>query len=175
LSARARTRAEIVALSVDADDALLEQIVEATAPDYMQLHGSETPARVEEIQRRFGVSAIKAIGVAGRVDFGRAEIYRSSADALLIDAKPPQGAVLPGGNGVAFDWRLAADFHPHKPWLLSGGLDPYNVGQAIALSGARGVDVSSGVESAPGVKDPDRIKAFINAALEAFERQDRTS
>jgi len=172
LSARARMRAEIVALSVDADNALLEQIVEATAPDYLQLHGSETPARVEEIQRVFGVSAIKAIGVAGRVDFGRAEIYRNSADALLIDAKPPQGAVLPGGNGVPFDWRLAADFHPRKPWLLSGGLDPYNVGQAIALSGARGVDVSSGVESAPGVKDPHRIKAFINAALEAFERQD---
>lgn len=173
LSARARMRAEIVALCVDPEDALLEQIVEATTPDYLQLHGSETPARVEEIQRKFGVSVIKAIGVAGREDFGRTEAYRSAADALLIDAKPPKGAALPGGNGVAFDWRLAADFHPRKPWLLSGGLDPYNVGQAIALAGARGVDVSSGVESAPGAKDPDRIKAFIDAALEAFERQDQ--
>jgi phosphoribosylanthranilate isomerase len=173
LSARARMRAEIVALSVDAEDVLLEQIVKATSPDYLQLHGSESPQRVEEIQRKFGVSAIKAIGVSSRVDFTRADAYRSAADGLLVDAKPPKGAILPGGNGVAFDWALADNFHPGKPWLLSGGLDPFNVSEAIALSGARGVDVSSGVERMPGVKDPDRIKAFIDAAREAFEQQDQ--
>ena len=173
LSARARLRAEIVALCVDADDALLEEIVKAAEPDYLQLHGSESAERVQEIQRKFGVSAIKAIGVSAKEDLARANAYLGTADALLIDAAPPKGSKLPGGNGVPFDWRLAADFHPRKPWLLSGGLDPANVGEAIALSGARGVDVSSGVESAPGVKDPDRIRAFIDAALAAFERQDQ--
>jgi phosphoribosylanthranilate isomerase len=172
LADRARLRAEIVALCVDADDATLERIVKSTEPDYLQLHGVESPERVQEIQRKFGVSAIKAIGVAIAEDFARADAYKGKSDALLIDAKPPKGAALPGGNGVAFDWRLAADFHPKKPWLLSGGLDAANVAEAIVLSGARGVDVSSGVESAPGVKDPERIKAFIDAALAAFERQD---
>jgi phosphoribosylanthranilate isomerase len=173
LADRSRLRAEIVALCVDADDAMLERIVSATQPDYLQLHGSETPERVQQIQRKFGVSAIKAIGVATREDFAKAEDYRTKSDALLIDAKPPNGSILPGGNGVSFDWRLAADFRPIKPWLLSGGLNATNVGEAIALSGARGVDVSSGVENAPGIKDPERIKAFVDAALEAFERQDQ--
>jgi len=171
LADRARNRAEIVALSVDADDATLEQIVKATGPDYLQLHGAESPDRVQEIQRKFGVSAIKAIGVAVKQDFAKADAYKGKSDALLIDAKPPKGAVLPGGNGVAFDWRLAYDFHPRKPWLLSGGLDAANVAEAITLSGVRGVDVSSGVESAPGVKDVDRIYAFIEAARNGFERE----
>jgi phosphoribosylanthranilate isomerase len=173
LARRARLRAEIVALCVDPDDALLEQIVQATEPDYVQLHGSESPNRTEHIQRRFGVSAIKAIGVATRDDLAKADHYAGKSDALLIDAKPPNDAVTPGGNGVAFDWRIAADFNPRKPWLLSGGLSPSNVAAAIELSGTRGIDVSSGVESAPGVKDPDKIKAFIDAALAAFKRQDQ--
>ncbi len=170
LAARARGRAEIVALSVDADDETLAAIVAATAPNYLQLHGSESPERVAEIQRRFGVSAIKAIGVADAADFARADEYKRAADALLIDAKPPKGAVLPGGNGVPFDWRLAANFHPRKPWLLSGGLEAGNVAEAIRLSGVRGVDVSSGVESAPGVKDIEKIKAFVAAAREGFQQ-----
>ena len=169
LAKRALNRAEIVALCVDADDATLGQIVAATQPDYLQLHGKESPERVAEIQRKFGVSAIKAIGVAEAADFAKADEYKDAADALLIDAKPPKGSVLPGGNGVAFDWRLARDFHPRKPWLLSGGLDAANVAVAIAQSQTRGVDVSSGVESAPGVKDIEKIQAFVAAARAAFE------
>ncbi len=172
LAARARGRAEIVALCVDADDATLDAIVRATEPDYLQLHGRETPERAAEIQRKFGVSAIKAIGVAEAADFAKAEEYRDAADALLIDAKPPNGAILPGGNGIAFDWRLARDFHPRKPWMLSGGLDAGNVAEAIRQSLVRGVDVSSGVESAPGVKDAAKIRAFIAAALAGFEALD---
>ncbi len=121
-----------------------------------------------QIQERYGVSVIKAIGVAEAADLALAEAY-AAADALLIDAKPPKGAVLPGGNGVAFDWRLAREFRPRKPWLLSGGLTPENVGDAIHESLARSVDVSSGVESAPGVKDAERIRAFVAAARAGFE------
>src|SRR5580658_9689074 len=173
LAARARQRAEIVALSVDADDETLAAIVAATEPDYLQLHGSESPERVAQIQRKFGVSAIKAIGIAEAADFAKAREYKDAADALLIDAKPPKGAVLPGGNGVAFDWRLAGDFAPRKPWLLSGGLDAGNVAEAIRQSFARSVDVSSGVESAPGVKDVEKIRAFIAAARTGFEAAER--
>ncbi len=172
LAVRARHRAEIVALCVDPADETLAAVVAAIEPDYLQLHGRESPERVAEIQRKFGVSAIKAIGIAEAADFARAEEYKGAADALLIDAKPPKGAVLPGGNGVAFDWRLARNFTPRKPWLLSGGLDADNVAQAIALSQTRAVDVSSGVESAPGVKDNDKIRAFIAAAREGFDAAD---
>ena len=171
LAARAQHRAEVVALTVDADDAALEAIVRAVEPDYLQLHGRETPERVAQIQAKFGVSAIKALGVSEAADFALAEAYKS-ADALLIDAKPPKGSVLPGGNGVAFDWRLARGFSPRKPWMLSGGLDAANVAQAIRESLARSVDVSSGVESAPGVKDPAKIAAFLDAARAAFEAVD---
>jgi phosphoribosylanthranilate isomerase len=172
LAALARNRAEIVALAVDPDDALLEAIVAAIEPDYLQLHGREAPERVAEIQRKFGISAIKAIGVAEAADFALAETYKS-ADALLIDAKPPKGSVLPGGNGVSFDWRLARDFSPREPWLLSGGLDAGNVAEAIRQSLVRSVDVSSGVESAPGVKDPEKIRAFVAAARAGFEAVER--
>ncbi|MFZ0207697.1 MAG: phosphoribosylanthranilate isomerase [Roseiarcus sp.] len=168
LAARARQRAEIVALSVDADDETLAAIVAATEPDFLQLHGRESPERVAEIQRKFGVSAIKAIGIAEAADFAKAQEYKDAADTLLIDAKPPKGAVLPGGNGVPFNWRLAREFAPRKPWLLSGGLDADNVAHAIAFSRTRAVDVSSGVESAPGVKDVGKIGAFIAAAREGF-------
>jgi len=171
LAIRARGRAEIVALSVDASDAALEAIVAAIEPDYLQLHGRESPERVARIQRKYGVSAIKAIGIAEAADFAAAQEYLDAADALLIDAKPPRDASRPGGNGRAFDWRLARDFNPRKPWLLSGGLNAANVAEAILQSRARNIDVSSGVETAPGIKDVDMIKAFITAARAAFEVQ----
>ncbi len=170
LGAQARGRARIAALSVDADDDALARIVETLAPDILQLHGVETPARVKEIGRRFGCATMKAVGVAAPEDLAAAELYDGAADFLLIDAKPPKGAILPGGNGLPFDWRLASGFSPKAPWLLSGGLDPGNVAQAIALTGARGVDVSSGVERAPGIKDAGKIAAFAAAAREAFAR-----
>jgi len=170
LGRQARGRATIAALSVDADDDTLKRIVEALSPDLMQLHGSETPARVKEIRELFGRPTIKAIGVATHGDLAAAQTYEGVADHLLIDAKPPKGAALPGGNGRPFDWSLTRKFRPSLPWLLSGGLDPDTVEAAIALSGARGVDVSSGVESAPGVKDPARIRAFVAAARRAFAR-----
>jgi phosphoribosylanthranilate isomerase len=170
LGRQVQGRAKIVALSVDADDDTLKRIVDALSPDLMQLHGSETPARVKEIGERFGRPTMKAIGVATRADLAQAEAYEGVADLLLIDAKPLKGAALPGGNGRPFDWDLTRNFHAPMPWLLSGGLDPETVGAAIALSGARGVDVSSGVESAPGVKDPAKIRAFVAAARRAFAR-----
>jgi phosphoribosylanthranilate isomerase len=170
LGRHAEGRAKIVALSVDADDDTLKRIVDALSPDLLQLHGSETPARVKEIGELFGRPTMKAIGVATRADLAAAAAYEGVADMLLIDAKPPKDAVLPGGNGRPFDWRLTQDFHAPLPWLLSGGLEPDNVEAAIALSGARGVDVSSGVERAPGVKDPARIRAFVAAARRAFAR-----
>jgi phosphoribosylanthranilate isomerase len=168
LGAQARGRARIAALSVDADDDALARVVEAVRPDILQLHGRESPARVNEIGRLFACATMKAVGVAAPEDLAAAESYDGAADLLLIDAKPPRGAALPGGNGLPFDWRLASGFSPRAPWLLSGGLDPGNVAEAIALSGARGVDVSSGVESAPGIKDVDKIAAFVAAAREAF-------
>ena len=170
LGRRARGRAKIAALTVDADDETLERIVETLAPDLMQLRGSETPARVKRIADLCARTTMKAIGVATRTDLAQAEPYESVVDLMLIDAKPPKDATLPGGNGRPFDWRLARDFRPRLPWLLSGGLDPGNVAEAIALSGAKGVDVSSGVESAPGVKDEVRIRAFVAAARQAFAR-----
>jgi phosphoribosylanthranilate isomerase len=170
LGRQARGRAKIVALSADADDDALRRVVDALAPDLLQLHGRETPARVREIGELCARPTIKAIGVAAREDFAAAALYEGVADFLLIDAKPPKDAALPGGNGRPFDWSHARDFRPQRPWLLSGGLDPETVEAAIAESGARGVDVSSGVESAPGVKDPVRIRAFVAAAQRAFGR-----
>jgi len=170
LGAQARGRARIVALSVNADDDALGRIIEALSPDILQLHGRETPSRVREIRQRFGRPTMKAIGVAAPGDFAAAALYDGVADFLLIDAKPPRDAALPGGNGLAFDWRLARRFSPQRPWLLSGGLDSDNVAEAIASAGAFGVDVSSGVESAPGVKDEMKIRAFIAAARSAFAR-----
>ena len=125
---------------------------------------------MREIRQRFGRPTMKAIGVAAPYDFAAAAPYDGVADFLLIDAKPPKDAVLPGGNGLAFDWRLARRFSPKRPWLLSGGLDSGNVAEAIASAGVFGVDVSSGVESAPGVKDEMKIRAFIAAARGAFAR-----
>jgi phosphoribosylanthranilate isomerase len=170
LGLKARGRAKIVALTVDADDDALKRILDALEPDVLQLHGRESPARVKRIGELCARPTMKAIGVAARADLAAAEPYEHVADLLLIDAKPREGAALPGGNGLPFDWSLARDFAPRRPWLLSGGLDPDTVAAAIALTGARGVDVSSGVESAPGVKDGARIRAFVAAARAAFAR-----
>jgi phosphoribosylanthranilate isomerase len=170
LGRQARGRAKIVALSVDSDNDALARIVDALEPDVLQLHGRESPARVKRIGELSGRPIMKAIGVERREDLTAAGLFEPVADFLLIDAKPPTGAALPGGNGLPFDWGVARDFAPRRPWLLSGGLDPDTVAAAIALTGVRGVDVSSGVESAPGVKDLARIKAFVAAARGAFAR-----
>ncbi len=154
-----------VALTVDADDAALEEILATVPLDMLQLHGHESPARVAEIRERFGLPVMKAIGVADEGDLAPLMEYALVADQLLIDAKPPKGAALPGGNGLSFDWRLVAQRRWLKPWMLAGGLTPANVAEAIRLTNARQVDVSSGVESAPGVKDLARIAAFGRAAL----------
>ncbi|MEO9630564.1 MAG: phosphoribosylanthranilate isomerase, partial [Sulfitobacter sp.] len=155
-----------VALTVNADDAALDALL-AAVPflDMLQLHGSESPARVAEVKARYGLPVMKAVGVADRADLAVLNDYVTVADQLLVDAKPPKDAVLPGGNGLAFDWRLIAGRRWPKPWMLAGGLNADNVGEAIALTGARQVDVSSSVESAPGVKDAERIRAFCEAAL----------
>ena len=153
-----------VALVVNAEDAALDAIVEAVPLDMLQLHGHESPDRVAEIRTRYGLPVMKAVGVADEGDLAAIFDYSTVADQLLIDAKPPKTAALPGGNGLSFDWRLVAQRRWLRPWMLAGGLTPDNVAEAIRLTNARQVDVSSGVESAPGVKDHDRIKAFATAA-----------
>ncbi|KAA9005183.1 phosphoribosylanthranilate isomerase [Histidinibacterium aquaticum] len=153
-----------VALTVDPTDEQLDEILDRVPLDMLQLHGRETPERVAEVRARFGLPVMKAVGIAGREDVEKLDAYGAVADQLLVDAKPAPGGPLPGGNGVAFDWRLVANRRWPVPWMLAGGLDAGNVAQALDLTGARQVDVSSGVESAPGVKDPERIAAFIRAA-----------
>lgn len=153
-----------VALVVDAEDAELDRIVAEVPLDMLQLHGHETPARVAEIKARYGLPVMKVIGVAGEADLAPLMEVALVADQILIDAKAPKGAVLPGGNGLAFDWRLLVGRKWLKPWMLAGGLTPDNVAEAIRLTGARQVDVASGVESAPGVKDAGRIAAFVEKA-----------
>lgn len=153
-----------VALTVDADDATLDAIVDAVPLDMLQLHGHETPDRVAAVRARYGLPVMKAMGVADEGDLAGLIEMSLVADQLLIDAKPPKGASLPGGNGLSFDWRLLVGRKWLKPWMLAGGLTPENVAEAIRLTGARQVDVSSGVESAPGVKDAGRIAAFVEAA-----------
>ena len=152
-----------VALVVDMVDAALDATVGTLPIDIIQLHGSETPDRVVEIRRRYGLPVMKAVGLAGPADLDRIAEYEKVADQLLVDAKPPEGGVLPGGNGIAFDWRLIAGRTWKKPWMLAGGLTPDTVAEAARLTGAQQVDVSSGVERAPGVKDPDLIRAFLKA------------
>ncbi|MDI3338589.1 phosphoribosylanthranilate isomerase [Defluviimonas aestuarii] len=156
-----------VALTVNATDAELDAITSAVPLDMLQLHGAESPEQVAEVRARYGLPVMKAVGVAEAGDLKAIETYGKVADQLLVDAKPPKGAALPGGNGLAFDWRLVAKKYWPCPWMLAGGLTPDNVAEAIRLTGARQVDVSSGVESAPGVKDADLIRAFIAAAKRA--------
>jgi phosphoribosylanthranilate isomerase len=153
-----------VALVVDANDATLDAIVEAVPLDMLQLHGHESPDRVAEVRARYGLPVMKAIGVADEGDLAPLMDYSLAADQLLIDAKPPKEAALPGGNGLTFDWRLVAQRRWLRPWMLAGGLTPGNVAEAVRLTNARQVDVSSGVESAPGVKDHGKIAAFVRAA-----------
>ncbi|MSU92311.1 phosphoribosylanthranilate isomerase [Rhodobacteraceae bacterium 2CG4] len=153
-----------VALTVDADDAALDALTGAVPLDMLQLHGSETPARVAAVRARYGLPVMKAVGVADAPDLAALDDFAQVADQLLIDARPPTGAELPGGNGLAFDWRLLQGRRWPLPWMLAGGLTPANVAEAVRLTGARQLDVSSGVESSRGVKDPDRIRAFIAAA-----------
>jgi phosphoribosylanthranilate isomerase len=164
LAARARGRAKIVALLVDPDDALLDNVMNIVAPDIVQLHGAETPERVAEVARRFGKPVMKAVAVASPDDVTVALQYAGHAERILFDAKPLPGEALPGGNGIAFDWQALAGVAGRVDFMLAGGLTPGNVGEAIRLTGARAVDVSSGVESRPGEKDPELIRRFIQAA-----------
>ena len=152
-----------VALVVNADDAMIETINARVPLDMFQLHGTETPDRVREVKALTGLPVMKAVGIADEEDLANIDDYSGVADQLLIDAKPPRNATLPGGNGLSFDWRLISNLRWVSPWMLAGGLTPENVGEAVALTGARQVDVASGVESAPGVKDIDKIKAFCAA------------
>jgi len=153
-----------VALVVDAEDTLLDEITAKVPLDMLQLHGSESPARVEEIKARYGLPVMKAIGIAGESDLPKIALYSKVADQLLIDAKPASGSALPGGNGLAFDWKLLQGRRWAVPWMLAGGLTAENVALAVELTGARQVDASSSMESAPGVKDPEKIAAFVAAA-----------
>jgi phosphoribosylanthranilate isomerase len=167
LAAIARGRAEVALLTVDADDALLAEAVAAVRPDWLQLHGRETPARVADVRRRHGLRVMKAMGVRTAEDLGAAPAYAAVADRLLFDAKPPKGATRPGGNGMAFDWTLMRRLDPATPFMLSGGLGADSVADAVRIARPLGVDVSSGVERAPGEKDPALIAAFVAAARAA--------
>ncbi|MEM7752655.1 MAG: phosphoribosylanthranilate isomerase [Pseudomonadota bacterium] len=152
-----------VALVLDANDATLDQITSAVPLDMLQLHGDETPARVAEVKARYGLPVMKAVGIADKTDLAALNAYGAVADQLLVDTKPPQHGDLPGGTGLTFDWRLIANRRWQVPWMLAGGLTPDNVAQAIALTGTKQVDVASGVESAPGIKDTALIRAFLNS------------
>ncbi|HEY9040246.1 MAG TPA: phosphoribosylanthranilate isomerase [Roseovarius sp.] len=152
-----------VALTVDADNAQLDALVAAVSPDMLQLHGSEAPARVSEIKARYGLPVMKAVGIAGPEDLAQIDRYARVADQLLIDAKPPEDAPLPGGNALAFDWSLIAGRDWVLPWMLAGGLTPGNAAEAVRRTGANQLDVSSGIERSPGVKDAALMRAFVQA------------
>ncbi|MCX8135283.1 MAG: phosphoribosylanthranilate isomerase [Roseococcus sp.] len=159
-----------VGLFVDPDDATLAATLAAVPLDLIQLHGEETPERVAAVRARFGLPVMKALGIGGEADLAAIASHARVADRLLLDARPPPGAALPGGNAAPFDWALARRVAIPVPWLLAGGLTPGNVAAALAASGAPGVDVSSGVERARGVKDAALIRAFIAAARGASAR-----
>jgi phosphoribosylanthranilate isomerase len=146
---------------------MLDGIVGAMAPDVLQLHGSESPERVAEIRARYGLPAMKALSIRDKSDLDHVTDYAGVADRLLFDAKPPKGAELPGGNGMAFDWRLLSGIDPAIPYMLSGGLNAANIAEALAVARPSGIDISSGVESAPGVKDVRLIEAFFRAVAGA--------
>ena len=167
LGARVKARAGKVALTVDATDDALADIIAALKPDMLQLHGTETPERVVAVRTRFGLPVMKALPIAARADLSPIRLYAHVADRLIFDARAPQDATRPGGLGKAYDWSLLKDIDVGIPFMLSGGLNADNVAQAIAVTRAPGVDVSSGVERSPGVKDADKIRAFIRAARDA--------
>ena len=152
-----------VALTVDADDAFIDILTAEVPLDMLQLHGSETPQRAREVRHRARLPVMKAIGISDADDVAKIEQYEKAVDQILIDARPPKDGKLPGGNGLSFDWTLIADRRWTVPWMLAGGLTHENVAEAVALTGARQVDVSSGVESAPGVKDADLVRRFLDA------------
>ena len=152
-----------VGVVVDSGDEALARITAGAGLHMLQLHGSETPERVAEVKARFGLPVIKALPIAAPGDVDGAVAYEDVADRLMFDARPPAGASRPGGNALAFDWRLIRDRHWRLPWFLAGGLDADNVADAVRTSGAGAVDVSSGVEDAPGCKSPDKIRAFLRA------------
>jgi phosphoribosylanthranilate isomerase len=174
LGVQVQGRAGKVALTVDANDDTIAAVVAALQPDMLQLHGKETPDRVVAVRTRFGLPVMKALPIATRADLASIRVYSDVVDRLLFDARPPAEATRPGGLGVSFDWTLLRDIKPGVPWMLSGGLDAGNVAEAIALTGAPGVDVSSGVERAPGEKDVGKIRAFIRAARMAEAPLDLT-
>ncbi len=167
LGERAAGRTKVVGLFVDALDATIAEAVTAARLDVIQLHGKETPERVAKLRAQFGVPVWKALSVASREDVANAAAFAGAADLILFDAKAPKGADLPGGLGLVFDWDLLAAYRGQAPWGLAGGLSPDNVADAVRRTGTRLVDVSSGVESAPGVKDSDRIRTFCFNARNA--------
>lgn len=160
----ARGRARIVAVTVDAGDAVLDGIVRTVRPDILQLHGDESPRRVQAVKARYGLPVMKAISIRQSEDLARIDAHRDIADRLLLDAKPPEGARLPGGNGVAFDWSLLSRLDANLQYMLSGGINVSNLRVALVDIHPAGIDVSSGVEKAPGVKDDDLIREFMAAA-----------
>ena len=167
LAAPARGKAKLVAVTVDPDDETLDRIMTDLVPDIVQLHGREDPARVLAVKARTGTEVTKAIPIATPDDFAAVSTYEDVADYLMLDAKAAPGAALPGGNGEAFDWSMAAERRFARPWFLAGGLDPWNVKEALTLSRAPLVDVSSGVERGAGLKDPVLISAFLEAVRRA--------
>ena len=164
LGKQAKGRAIKVALSVDADDALLANSIDALQPQILQLHGSESVARIRDIKQKFGLPVMKALAVATKSDLAALPGYAAVCDRILFDAKPPKDATRPGGLGEPFDWHLLEGLNLALPYMVSGGLDASNVAEALRITRAGGVDISSGVESAPGIKDPDMIRDFIRAA-----------
>ena len=167
LAPPARGKAVIVAVTVDPDNDLIDQLVAVLKPDLIQLHGKETPARGQEIATRSGVGLIRALPVSDSGDLDAARAWEPVVEHLMFDARPPEGSALPGGMGARFDWTILAGRRFARPYLLAGGLDPWNVGEAMRLSGAPIMDVSSGVERGPGIKDPLLISAFLEAVRRA--------
>jgi len=152
---------KLVSVVVDPNDAVLEALRDSVKPDLIQLHGKETPERVAQVRAFMGIPVIKALSISDAADLTAAQAFDGVADYLMFDAKPPKDALLPGGLGISFDWTLLKGYAGKKPWFLAGGLTPGNVAEAVTISGAQYVDVSSGVESAPGVKDPNLISGFL--------------
>ena len=173
LSARVRGGPRLVAVFVNADDSTISEAVASAQPDYLQLHGTESPARTSQIASRFGLPLIKALPVAESLDLSATKAYEEIVDYLLFDSKPPKLAERPGGHGVPFDWKAMSGLDVEIPWLLSGGLNAENVERAVHASGTTMVDTSSGVETAPGIKSPEKIKEFI-AAVRSISPPDAT-